>query len=300
VQRLKDYTIATGSTRQKKYFEYIDARRSFLLKVLLVIFITIAAIFIPVNISLGDWPLAYVEMGVIVFSICLLHYLRKPQYLSACSYAFVFVGALWSVIASCLPSSDYTIFVWNAYVPALSFFLLGKKTAISFCRIYLPVIIGIFLYRHFYTQDGQPLEVALNLVLYMLFISVLYMYYESTRAHTEKMLVDDIVARIKTENENTVLISNLREALAEVKSLSGLLPVCSCCKKIRDDKGYWNKLEVFIEERSEAQFSHGMCPDCAQELYPDVNVDFEAVYQEEFPSWSEEEQKNVNDQQALP
>jgi hypothetical protein len=63
-------------------------------------------------------------------------------------------------------------------------------------------------------------------------------------------------------------IEDLQNALARVKLLSGLLPICSSCKKIRDDKGYWNQIESYIREHSEAEFSHGICPDCAKKLYP--------------------------------
>jgi hypothetical protein len=59
----------------------------------------------------------------------------------------------------------------------------------------------------------------------------------------------------------------LRDALSQVKTLSGLIPICASCKKIRDDKGYWNQLETFIQEHSEAEFSHGICPDCMKKLY---------------------------------
>jgi ligand-binding sensor domain-containing protein len=62
----------------------------------------------------------------------------------------------------------------------------------------------------------------------------------------------------------------VEEALADVKVLSGLLPICASCKKIRDDRGYWNKLEQYIGDHSQAAFSHGICPDCVQRLYPDV------------------------------
>lgn len=62
----------------------------------------------------------------------------------------------------------------------------------------------------------------------------------------------------------------LQSALDEVQVLSGLLPICSSCKKIRDDAGYWTKLETYISQHSGAQFSHGLCPDCAMTLYPDV------------------------------
>jgi hypothetical protein len=59
----------------------------------------------------------------------------------------------------------------------------------------------------------------------------------------------------------------LRDALSQIKTLSGLIPICASCKKIRDDKGYWNQLETFIQEHSEAEFSHGFCPDCMKNLY---------------------------------
>ena len=66
------------------------------------------------------------------------------------------------------------------------------------------------------------------------------------------------------------LVVSLEKALGDVKMLSGLLPICAGCKKIRDDKGYWNRIETYISEHSEAMFSHGLCPDCAKELYPDL------------------------------
>ena len=62
----------------------------------------------------------------------------------------------------------------------------------------------------------------------------------------------------------------LEAALAKVKTLSGLLPICASCKNIRDDQGYWNQIELYISKHSEAAFSHSLCPDCAQKLYPNV------------------------------
>ncbi|MFO0753112.1 MAG: response regulator [Thermodesulfovibrionales bacterium] len=68
--------------------------------------------------------------------------------------------------------------------------------------------------------------------------------------------------------ERERLIRELQDALDKVKKLSGLIPICSCCKKIRDDSGYWNQIEAFIREHSGAEFTHGLCPDCAKKLYP--------------------------------
>jgi hypothetical protein len=64
----------------------------------------------------------------------------------------------------------------------------------------------------------------------------------------------------------------LEKALLEVKKLSGLLPICSFCKKIRDDKGYWNKIESYIHEHSEAVFSHSVCEECTKKYYPDLDL----------------------------
>ena len=67
--------------------------------------------------------------------------------------------------------------------------------------------------------------------------------------------------------EREQLVEELQEALATVKSLSGLLPICAWCKKIRDDKGYWTQVEQYINDHSEAQFTHAICPDCAHKMY---------------------------------
>jgi hypothetical protein len=70
----------------------------------------------------------------------------------------------------------------------------------------------------------------------------------------------DVTEKKQAEQEREELIRELREALSKVKTLSGMLPICSSCKKIRDDKGYWRQVEVYIRDHSEAEFTHGICP----------------------------------------
>lgn len=74
-------------------------------------------------------------------------------------------------------------------------------------------------------------------------------------------------------NEQEQLISELREAAANIKTLKGMLPICASCKKVRDDNGYWNQIESYVRKHSDAEFSHGICPDCMQRLYPDYCAD---------------------------
>ncbi|MCM2358830.1 MAG: PAS domain S-box protein [Geobacteraceae bacterium] len=81
---------------------------------------------------------------------------------------------------------------------------------------------------------------------------------------------EDVTARKQLEEERERLILELQDALARVKTLSGMLPICAGCKKIRDDKGYWNQLEAYISDHSEALFSHGLCPDCLKKAYEDL------------------------------
>lgn len=82
-------------------------------------------------------------------------------------------------------------------------------------------------------------------------------------------LQQEIEERRKAEAEKEQIILQLQEALGRVKMLTGLLPICASCKKIRDDDGYWHQVEEYIMDHSEADFSHGICPDCMHKLYPE-------------------------------
>lgn len=79
----------------------------------------------------------------------------------------------------------------------------------------------------------------------------------------------DITEKKRLEGEKELLLNELKESLKKVKLLSGLVPICASCKKIRDDRGFWSQVESYISKHSEAKFSHGICPDCAKKLYPD-------------------------------
>jgi len=81
------------------------------------------------------------------------------------------------------------------------------------------------------------------------------------------VMLEDISERRRAAEEREHMIDELKEALASVKTLRGLIPICASCKKIRDDKGFWSQVEVYVRDRSEAEFSHGMCPDCIKRLY---------------------------------
>jgi hypothetical protein len=81
----------------------------------------------------------------------------------------------------------------------------------------------------------------------------------------------DITLRKQLEEQRDHYVKELQEALEHVQTLSGLLPICAKCKKIRDDRGYWQQVEGYIMEHSSARFTHGLCPDCMTRTYPDFS-----------------------------
>ncbi len=109
-------------------------------------------------------------------------------------------------------------------------------------------------------KDGAPVEVALTLSA---------IRDARGRVIGVSAIERDITTSKREEEEKVKLIDELTMALANVRTLRGLLPICASCKKIRDDQGYWQKVESYISSHSEAEFTHGICPECLQRLYPE-------------------------------
>ena len=85
-----------------------------------------------------------------------------------------------------------------------------------------------------------------------------------------QIAIEFALYKSRMEAERSLLINRLQDALEHVRTLSGMLPICSYCKKIRDDKGYWNQLEVYLSEHSDTEFTHSICPDCAAKVIKDL------------------------------
>jgi PAS domain S-box-containing protein len=114
------------------------------------------------------------------------------------------------------------------------------------------------------TRDGSQLIIAFhNAVLYDSSHSILGILFSG----------EDITERKLAEQEKQKLIADLQKALSEAKKLSGFIPICASCKKIRNDEGFWQQVEAYISDHSEALFSHSICPDCMRALYPEYADD---------------------------
>ncbi|HNV75344.1 MAG TPA: histidine kinase N-terminal 7TM domain-containing protein [Gemmatimonadaceae bacterium] len=101
-------------------------------------------------------------------------------------------------------------------------------------------------------------------------VRVLTVAGRDASAEARIVVLQDVTERQRWQDEQARLITELQDALGQVKTLTGLLPICSGCKKIRDDVGDWQPLEVYIRDHSDAEFTHGMCPTCVERWYPGV------------------------------
>jgi len=122
--------------------------------------------------------------------------------------------------------------------------------------------------RTFVTKTGGRLRTL---------VSATPIYNEVNEVIGSFGMITDITALKNTEEKLQETVAQLRQAVEQIKTLHGIIPICSHCKQIRDDKGFWQQLEVYVREHTEAQFSHGICPTCLQTYYPDlaeeVNLD---------------------------
>jgi two-component system, cell cycle sensor histidine kinase and response regulator CckA len=112
-------------------------------------------------------------------------------------------------------------------------------------------------------KDGQVIDVS---------VTVSQIKNAAGQVNAAAIVARDITQIKQQEAERLKLIQELSDALASVKTLSGLLPICSSCKKIRNDKGYWEQVEIYIRNRSNAEFTHGICPQCRQLLYAEYET----------------------------
>jgi PAS domain S-box-containing protein len=118
-------------------------------------------------------------------------------------------------------------------------------------------------------KDGSTIDVSLN---------VSAIRDEKGNILQSRSVWRDITNRKQVEEEREKLIKHLQEALKEIKTLRGILPLCSFCKRIRDDKGYWELVDVYIHKHSLADISHSICPECVKKHYPEDYQSFLNIY----------------------
>lgn len=195
----------------------------------------------------------------------------------------IVASALWGMIPLYgLPAARPIILMF--YLPAFSFGMLRftRRQYLVTVAILMGIYGAVLALEHATGRPGFRLEYELFLfAVYGIlltwfaffggFVSALRRELSIQKRAIEEAhgnLQGEMAGRIQTQADNEKLIAELEASLANVRRLSGLLPICASCKKIRDDTGYWNQIESYISAHSEADFSHGICPDCQKKLYP--------------------------------
>lgn len=193
-----------------------------------------------------------------------------------------------AVAMYCTWTPSYVSFLTLSTVPISLRLLLEGGT------VYTVIGLLAFLFIALLAQTGKLMHAASSRALVEGFHNeALSMFLSEEKAKVEELnvkLQGEIVERTRSQEElqlrnqeleqlNTQLTATknnlesankkLEQALIDIKQLSGMLPICSSCKKIRNDSGYWQQIETYIRDHSEVEFSHGICPDCAKKLYPE-------------------------------
>jgi hypothetical protein len=166
-------------------------------------------------------------------------------------------------------SSD--LYITYFLIVLIAAFTTSLKQLISLSTI-LCLAYGGILYFELKETSTVSESHLLRIPILLIMAAFYGVFAEMVRKERKQKagLIDYIAALKQAEEEREKLIRQLQEALASIKTLSGLLPICFSCKQIRDDKGYWNQIDTYIRAHTEAEFTHGICPPCAQKLYPEL------------------------------
>jgi hypothetical protein len=174
--------------------------------------------------------------------------------------------------------------LWMYSYPLIVAFLFGEREG-AVWDLGLLVCAGALIGFSWPWISVYPYPVAFTLRLLAMYVVVAITtlgFEYSRRRYRDAMIVEhlaleneqrllrlEILEREQAEREKAAAIEELQETLAQVKTLKGLVPICANCHRIRDDQGFWNQLESYLREHSDAKFSHGICPSCLETLYPE-------------------------------
>lgn len=142
-------------------------------------------------------------------------------------------------------------FLWFFIFPTSVIFLLGLREGLVWTSLQLFLIAGMIFSKTGYRYDA---DLGIRLIAVFFVMTVLSSITEYLRKRYFMQLIKEKQA--------------LQTALDEIRVLKGMVPICASCKKIRDDKGFWTQIEMYMQAHAEVEFSHGICPDCASQLFP--------------------------------
>jgi len=205
-----------------------------------------------------DLLIAIVMIALCITSVAAILFLNKDMLVYRITFVIVclsfFIGVYHGI-------GKETILYYTFAMPPLLFFYFGKREGLVWLSAFLGVVAFIILAPLIINSHQYE---AFHISRYFITIAIVCIGsygVESARYTFHNLLEKNNISLLQEKQR-------LEKALAEIKTLSGMIPICANCKKIRNDEGFWEQVETYVRDRSQADFSHGICPDCVKLLYP--------------------------------
>ena len=160
-------------------------------------------------------------------------------------------------------SGEGTAVFWIFPFPLVFMYQLGKKEGSVYSIIFFCILLVLLLNPFSLNIYKYELGISLRFLLSLILVTLMAFGLEASRQKYGYLLTNKNIILEKEKQ-------NLEKALREIKTLSGLIPICCSCKNVRNDYGYWEQVETYVKERSAAEFTHGICPECVKKMYPDL------------------------------
>jgi len=238
-----------------------EQRRMWLLFALIFLTTATLLIFSGYNFLVGNQVTGFFTLVVGLVSavalVCFRHSSRRGT-INRVTIGLLTILFLWLVVNGVHNGSTI---LWMYTLPPILIFFLGEKEGLVWLLTVYLSLIAVF-YGNLPEVSQYESSFKIRFLVSFGLVSTVYYWIESFRRKSHKELVCER-HNLKSERKN------LRKALDEIKVLKGILPICSHCKQIRDTEGNWNRMEKYVSERSEAEFTHGVCPECLEKHYFD-------------------------------
>jgi hypothetical protein len=225
-----------------------------------------------------DYMLCAADFLVFLFVLYLFFYLRRTKNDSIVGRIGTVAVGLFYLFHVAQGGANNTTYVWVFTYPLISLFLLGSGLGSLASFLLLGLMCIVFaIGDRVACFTSYKADLILRIITSYITVTLIALVMERVRHITQNRLrisntkLEEAVKSLEqAHNEKDSLILELQQTIDEVKTLQGIIPICASCKKIRDDSGYWQQVEAYVKNHSDAEFSHGICPECVNELYPDL------------------------------
>lgn len=213
----------------------------------------------------GNTLLGTIDTLMCLVQLWLILLSRKTSNLEMPTNIAVSILLFFFIFLAAQGGMENTAIVWVFLFPSVSISLTGTRRGVLFSVVlFLAVLTVFFLQNESFIRGSYSIHFQIRFAAVYTTITLLAIIGEELRSRIQERLK-------KSNQEKEEAIQKLNKSLREIKTLQGILPICAHCKKIRDDKGYWQAVDQYIHTRTDVRFSHALCPECMIKHYSDYD-----------------------------